>query len=419
MKVLIKQTRVSALSSPFNGQLKDILITDGIITTIADQVKEKADQTISMEGLCVSAGWMDPFAHFCDPGFENRETIGSGTAAAAAGGFTDVMIIPNTNPVVHNKSQVEYILNKSAEGPVQLHPIGAVTRNAEGATLAEMYDMQQSGALAFSDGINTIQSPGILLKALQYIKAFDGTLIQVPGDNSIAPQGLMNEGLVSTRLGLPGIPAIAEELMITRDLELTRYTGSRLHITGVSTKKGLEIITTARATGLAVTCSITPYHAFFCDEDLSDYDTNLKTSPPLRTRDDMMYLRDAITKGKVDCIASHHLPQDNDQKACEFEYAKNGMTGLETVFGVMNTMGIKPDDFVRMQTETVRKIFGLEVPVIKKGNAACLTLFNPDAVWQVDASLMRSRSRNTPFAGKALKGTVIGIINNNRVYLNN
>lgn len=419
MKVLLKQARVSALSSPINGQLKDILITDGIITAIADQVKEKADKIISVEGMCVSSGWMDPFAHFCDPGFENRETIESGTAAAAAGGFTDVMIIPNSNPVVHNKSQVEYILNKSAESPVQLHPIGAVTRNAEGATLAEMYDMQQSGALAFSDGINPIQSPGILLKALQYIKAFDGTLIQIPGDNSIAPQGLMNEGLVSTRLGLPGIPAIAEELMITRDLELTRYTGSRMHITGVSTKKGLELINAARATGLAVTCSITPYHAFFCDEDLVDYDTNLKTSPPLRTRDDMMYLREAITKGTIDCIASHHLPQDNDQKACEFEYAKNGMTGLETVFGVINTMGIKPDDFVRMQTETVRNIFGLAVPVIEEGNAACLTLFNPYAVWQVDTGLMRSKSRNTPFTGKTLKGTVIGIINKNRVYLNN
>jgi len=257
------------------------------------------------------------------------------------------------------------------------------------------------------------------LKALQYIKAFDGTLIQVPGDNSIAPHGLMNEGLVSTGLGLPGLPAIAEELMISRDLELTRYTGSKLHITGVSTQKGIELIATARANGLPVTCSITPYHAFFCDEDLAEYDTNLKTSPPLRTRADMMYLRDAITKGTIDCIASHHLPQDNDQKACEFEYAKNGMVGLETVFGVMITMGVKPEDFVRMQTETVRQIFGLAVPNIETGSSACLTLFNPETVWQVDANALHSRSKNTPFAGKALKGTVTGIINKTRVYLNN
>jgi len=163
MKVLIRQTRIISPSSPLNGQLKDILVTDGIITTIADKINEKADQVIALQGLCVSAGWMDPFAHFCDPGFENRETIESGMAAAAAGGFTDVMLIPNTNPVIHSKSQVEYLLNKSAEGPVQLHPIGAVTSNAAGATLAEMYDMRQSGAIAFSDGINPVQSPGILL----------------------------------------------------------------------------------------------------------------------------------------------------------------------------------------------------------------------------------------------------------------
>ena len=419
MKVLLKQTRIISPSSPFNGKTKDILISDGKIISISDHCKEKADQVISEEGLCVSPGWMDVFAHFCDPGFEYNETIEMGSAAAAAGGFTDVMIIPNTNPVVHNKSQVEYLMARSADNPVNIHPIGAVTRNAEGQSLAEMYDMKLSGALAFSDGIQTIQSPGILLKALQYVKAFNGTIIQVPGDSSIAPQGLMNEGIVSTRLGLPGLPSIAEELMISRDIELVKYTDSKIHFTGVSTKRGLEIIAAAKASGLSVSCSVTAYHGFFCDEDLTQYDTNLKLNPPLRTRADMMAIREALNAGMVDCLATHHLPQDLDHKQCEFEYAKNGMIGLETQFAVMSTMGMDSNDFVHMQAINARQIFGLPVPELTEGASAVLTLFNPEKEFQVDAVKMKSRSKNTPFAGKTLRGSVLGIINNNRIQLNN
>lgn len=419
MKVLLKQARVINPSSPFNGQTKDILITDGKIVSISDDCREKADQVISLQGLCVSPGWMDVFAHFGDPGYEHNESIETGSAAAAAGGFTDVMLIPNTNPVVHNKSQVEYLAAKSSTSPVTIHPIGAVTRNAEGQQLAEMYDMKLSGALAFGDGIQPIQSPGILLKALQYVKAFNGTIIQMPGDASIAPQGLMNEGIVSTRLGLPGLPAIAEELMIARDIELVRYTGSRIHFTGVSTKKGLELIAAAKTSGLSVTCSVTAYHGFFCDEDLVHYDTNLKLKPPLRTRVDMMAIREALTTGIVDCLATHHLPQDLDHKQCEFEYAKNGMTGLETQFSVMNTAGINAAAFVQMQSINARQIFGLPIPEIAEGAPAVLTLFNPEKEQAVDASKMRSRSKNSPFAGMILKGSVIGIINKNQVQLNN
>lgn len=419
MKVLLKQARIINPSTPFNGQTKDILIADGKIASISDDCREKADQVISLRGLCVSPGWMDVFAHFGDPGFEHNESIETGSAAAAAGGFTDVMLIPNTHPVVHNKSQVEYLAARSSGSPVTIHPIGAVTRNAEGQQLAEMYDMKLSGALAFGDGIQPIQSPGILLKALQYIKAFNGTIIQMPGDASIAPHGLMNEGIVSTRLGLPGIPAIAEELMIARDIELVRYTGSRIHFTGVSTIKGLELIAAAKASGLSVTCSVTAYHGFFCDEDLVHYDTNLKLNPPLRTRTDMMAIREALSSGVVDCLATHHLPQDLDHKQCEFEYAKNGMTGLETQFAVMNTMGMDAADFVQMQSINARQIFRLPVPELAEGAQAVLTLFNPEKEQAVDAAKMRSRSKNNPFTGMTLKGSVLGIINKNQVQLNN
>ncbi len=235
MTVLIKQATIICDNSPFNGTTKDIFIENGIINSIADHIPSDADLVIDRPGLCISTGWIDIFANFCDPGFEYKETLETGAKAAAAGGFTDVMILPNTNPCVHNKSQVEYIIQRTASYPVNLLPIGAVTKNNEGKELAEMYDMRDSGAVAFSDGVNALQSPGILLKALQYVQAFGGTIIQLPDDKTIGTHGLINEGITSTQLGLPGKPAIAEELMIARDIELLRYTGSRLHITGVST----------------------------------------------------------------------------------------------------------------------------------------------------------------------------------------
>jgi len=418
MKVLLKQATIVDSSSPFNGQTKDIFIADGIIKLIADSINDKADQVIQQDGLSVSIGWMDIFSHFCDPGFEYRETLESGAKAAAAGGFTDVIVLPNTNPIIHTKSQVEYIIQKSASLPVTIYPAGAVTKNAEGKELAEMYDMRESDAIAFTDGINSIQSPGILLKALQYILAFDGTIIQIPDDNTINSQGLINEGIISTQLGLPGKPAIAEELMIARDIELVKYTNSKIHFTGVSTKKSIELIAKAKADGLKITCSVTPYHINFCDEDLVTYDTNLKVNPPLRTKADMIALQKAVKDGTVDCIASHHIPQNLDSKVCEFEYAKNGMIGLETMFGAITNCKLKIDELVQLLTVAPRNIFGLAVPEIKEGATAKLTLFNPATEFIFDESMIRSKSKNSAFIGKKLKGKVIGIINGKSSYLN-
>ncbi len=417
MKVLIKQANIISSSSPFNGKTKDILISDGIISKIGDSIDEQADTVITEKGLSLSIGWMDIFSSFCDPGFEFRETIETGAAAAAAGGFTDVMVMPNTNPAVHNKSLVEYVIQRSSSLPVNIHPLGAVTKNTEGKELAEMYDMRQSGATAFTDGINPVQSPGILLKALQYVKAFDGMIIQLPDDKSIGAQGLMNEGIVSTQLGLPGKPAIAEELMIARDIELVKYTGSKIHFTGVSTAKGLELIAKAKAEGLPVTCSVTPYHGYFCDEDLTTYDTNLKVNPPLRSKEDMLAVRKALADGTVDCIASHHIPQDWDNKVCEFEYAKNGMIGLESLFGVFWGLGIgnwELGNLIELLSVAPRKIFGIAVPEIKEGEKACLTLFNAEEEYVFDETMTRSKSKNSAFFGKKLKGKVKGIINGDK-----
>ncbi len=418
MNVLIKQARIICSGSSFNGQIKDILIVDGIIQQIADTITENAGEVIANDNLHVSIGWMDVFAHFNDPGFEHKETLETGAAAAAAGGFTDIMLIPNSSPVISTRAQVEYIVQRSATLPVHIYPIGAVTKNAEGKELSEMYDMHASGAIAFSDGNNPLQNPGVLLKALQYVLPLDGVVLQLPHDKLLAAHGLMNEGIMSTRLGLPGIPAIAEELMIARDIELLRYTGSKLHITGVSTRKGIELIKKAKEQGLKLTASVTPYHCYFCDEDLESYNSNLKVVPALGTRDDMMAIREALASAAIDCVASHHQPQHWDDKTCEFEYAKNGMIGLESLFGVVNGFAQNLEQLINLLTINPRQIFNVPVPDFATGTTACLTLFDPARVYTFQTDMIRSRSSNTPFIGKELKGKVIGIINKNKTVIN-
>lgn len=419
MKILIKQARVIDPSSPFNGQPADIFIDNGIIANIGASLDAEADKTIRADGLHASPGWVDVFANFADPGYEFKETLETGAAAAAAGGYTDVMLIPNTNPVVHNKATVEYITHKAATLPVNVHPIGAVTKNAEGKELAEMYDMKNSGAVAFGDGINSIQSAGLLVKALQYIKPFGGTLIQLPDDKSINPQGLMNEGIVSTQLGLPGKPAMAEELIVARDIKLARYADSKLHFTGVTTKKSLEYIRRGKESGAGISCSVTPYHLFFCDEDLRGYDTNLKVNPPIRTRQDREALQQAITDGTVDCIATHHLPHEYDSKVLEFEYAKSGMTGLETTYAALRTAmpSVKEEKWVELLCVNPRKLFNLPAASIAVGQKAVLTLFNPSQKWTVNPAELQSKSINNGFAGKELAGKVTGIINGTKIVL--
>jgi dihydroorotase len=418
MTILVRQAKIIDPSSPFHLQTADLLIENGVLTSIEPTISSQTDKIVDVPGLHVSPGWVDVFAHFCDPGLEFKETLETGAAAAAAGGYTDVMVLPNTTPVVHNKATVEYIVQKSRTLPVRVHPIGSITRNNEGKELAEMYDMEQSGAVAFSDGTCSVQSSGLLLKALQYVKAVDKTIIQLPDDRAINPGGLMNEGVVSTRLGLPGRPAIAEELMIARDIELVKYTGSRLHFTGISTAKSVALIRQAKAEGLYVTCSVTPYHLFFSDEDLKDYDTNLKVNPPLRPKSDRDALRGALLDGTIDCIATHHLPQDIDNKVSEFEYAKYGMIGLQTAFAVVRTAvpELSVERLVELFAIAPRNIFGLPATAIHKGARLSLSLFAYNEDWHFEHNY--SKSANSPFLGKTLTGRPLGIINQDKLFLN-
>ena len=413
MNILLKKVIVADPQSIYNGTVKDIFITEGKVSSIADDLSQEADSILEGNGsLFISPGFIEPFSHFDDPGFEHKETLTSGAAAAAAGGYTHVFTLPNTNPPVYNKSSVEYITQKSKELPVHIRPLGAVTKNCEGKELAEMYDMYNSGAVAFTDGLQPLQSSQIMLKALQYVKSFDGVIIQIPVDKNINAGGLINEGIVSTQLGLPGIPAVGEELMIKRDIGLLQYTDSKLHLTGVSTAKGIELIRQAKKDGLKITCSVTPYHLYFCDEDLKAYDTNLKVNPPLRSAADREGLRAAVIDGTVDCIATHHLPQHWDDKVCEFEYAKNGMIGLQTSFAVVNTLfpQIDTNRLVQLLSLNARTIFGLTFNKIEEGSKTDFTLFTKEDQTVLTKDNSQSKSANSPFMNLPLQGRIKGII---------
>ena len=420
MKILLRKVLIADSTSSLNNLIKDILIENGKIVLIADSIPDKADEYMEEPDCVVSPGWVDTFSHFCDPGYEYKETLETGAASASAGGFTDVFVLPNTLPMVQSKSQVEYIVQKSKMLPVNIHPIGAITKNIEGKDLAEMYDMHASGAVAFSDGLFPVQTSGLLLKALQYVKAFEGILMQVPIDQSIGTHGLMNEGIVSTRLGLPGLPAIAEEIIVKRDIDLLRYTESKLHITGISTSVSLEEIAKAKKEGIAISCSVTPYHLYFTDEDLLEYDTNLKVNPPLRSKNDRQALREGILNGTIDCIASHHLPQNWDNKTCEFEYAKAGMIGLESSFAIVNSVlpELSNDQLVKIFSTTARTIFNLPAIIIEEGADAELTLFSRRGLTLLTKENIKSKSHNSPFVQKELKGKVIGTITKGHIYLN-
>lgn len=420
MNLIIKQAKIVDPTSSHNGKVADIHIANGAIVSIGKNLSAKGTKEVILKNMHVSPGWMDIFADFADPGFEFRETLTTGVNAAAAGGFTTVCVIPNTKPVMDQKSVVEYVTHKAKGLPVSVLPLGSITRNAEGKELAEMYDMKLSGAVAFTDGKNSIQSSGLLVKALQYVKSFNGVLIQVPDDKSINPGGVMNEGITSTQMGLPGRSEIAEEIAVSANIKLAAYAGSSLHFTGISTEASLKLIKEARQKKIDITCSVTPYHLYFCDEDLTTYDTNLKVNPPLRNRKDRKALQKAINDGWIDCIASHHIPQDKDHKVVEFEYAKNGMISLQTVYAVINSTlpDVAQERWIEMLAVNPRKILGLEVPSVKEGNAASLTFFDPNYQWTFEATDIVSVSKNSPFIGKTFTGKPLGIFHNNQLILN-
>ncbi|MCG9898536.1 MAG: dihydroorotase [Hydrotalea sp.] len=410
MKFFIRQATIIDPSSSFHLQTIDLRITNGIISEMGDALSPSPDEEqIEFPELMISPSWVDTLADYAEPGEEHRETLCSGSEAAITGGFGHVFLVPNTTPVVDQKTQVSYIVNASKQLPIQLYPLGAISQGTEGKTLAEMYDMHHAGAVAFSDGIHPVQSPGLFSKALQYVKAFKGVVVQIPITKSLSEHGLMHEGVVSTQMGLPGIAAIAEDLIVARDLELLAYTNSRLHIAGISTSTSVERIRAAKKAGLHVTCSVAPYHLYYIDADLDGYNSSLKVNPPLRTASDRAALQEAVLDGTIDCIASFHIPQHWDAKTCEFEYAAWGMAIQELCFQtvISSIPTITAEKLVQIFSLNPRKIFGLADTHIHVGQKADLTLFSFAGNTQINSSTQKSKGVNNPLLNIELKGTVL------------
>jgi len=413
--ILIKQATVIDTSSAHHLKKTDLLIDAGVISAMANHIESIEGETEIVEGhdLHVSIGWMDLRVNFNDPGFEHKEDLESGTKAAQQGGFTAVACMGNTFPVLHSKAQIEYIVNKSKHLPIHVYPVGTVTTKAEGADLAELYDMSLSGAIAFSDYKNPLSNPELLQRAMLYASGFNKKIIQLPLDKKIANEGKMNEGKISTQLGLKGIPALAEELMLQRDLMLTAHHHLAIHIGGVSTSGSVALIRAAKKQGINVTCDVHAVNLLLHDSELQEFDTNYKVIPPLRTANDTKALIAGLKDGTIDVICSDHTPQDIESKLKEFDIAEFGMLGLETFYGVVSEAlqdELSKEQLIEKIAINPRNIFDIEVPQIAINHKANLTVFSPIEKWTYDVNEGYSKSKNSPFNGHTFTGKVIKTI---------
>lgn len=422
MNLLIRAVQVIDAASPFHLQTKDILIRDGRIDSIRHHIETgEATEVFNAEGLSISPGWFDLYAHLCDPGYEYKEDLLSGSRAAAAGGFTGIAALPDTKPVTDSKSGIEYILNKARGKIVDIFPIGAVTKKCEGKELAEMYDMAAAGAIAFSDAQHPIAEAGLMMRGLLYVKKIGSVIIHYPHDDSLAPHGVMNEGVSSVQYGMHGIPSLAEDLMVVRDIELAEYTGSRVHFSCISTREAVDRIREAKQKNIPVTCGVNPVHLMLDDTSLSNYDSNLKLFPPLRTPADIQALKEGLKDGTIDVICSAHQPQNEERKKLEFEYADPGMINLQTCFALANTAlrdVLKLEMIIEKMVSLPRKIIGLPVPAISESSEANFTIFDSTAEWELKREDIRSKSFNTPFIGVKLIGKPVAIYNHHQFQKN-
>lgn len=412
MKLLIKSATIIAKGNPLNGKKKDIFVEDGIITKIEDSVTEKTNETIEGKNLHVSAGWFDMTASFCDPGYEHKETLESGSAAALAGGFTGIGLLPETSPVISGKSQVEYIKRKSENKNVEIVPFGSLSVNFDGQNLSEFYDMYLAGARAFTDGFRYVNSE-LLSRAMMYSKNSGGKIMVFPNDKSLSRGGVMHEGIESTKIGMKGMPSIAEELQIDRDIKLAAFNDASLHFLGISTAESVNAVRKAKKEGIKVTAQVNAANLLLDDSSLREFDSNYKVLPVLRTQKDISALIDGLADGTIDCIVSAHLPQDTESKSLEFEHAEFGMIGLETAFAVARTATngkLKTEDLIEKMTTNPRNILGVKNPEIKKGEKANITIFDPDMKWTFTEKDIRSKSKNTPFTGREFTGKVLRVV---------
>ena len=416
MNLIIREATIIDSKSPFHNQMVDVKIKSGTIEKIGSKIpNENGFEEIKLENLHLSQGWFDSSVSFGEPGYEERETIANGLNVAAKSGFTAVALQPNSFPIIDNQAQINFVKNKAKGAATELYPIGAFTKDSEGKDMAELFDMKNAGAIAFGDYNKDIDNANLLKIGLQYVQDFDGLLIAYSQDVSIKGNGVVNEGVVSTRLGLKGIPNLAEELQISRNLFLLEYTGGKLHIPTISTAKSVELIKNAKAKGLNVTCSAAVHHLVLTDEKLEGFDTRYKVSPPLRTEEDRKALIEGVNDNTIDMITTDHNPIDIEHKKMEFEGSKNGTIGLESAFGALTNV-LTLEKIIEKFTSS-KILFGIENSSIKEGEKANITLFNPNGNWTFEKENILSKSKNSAFLGTEMKGKVYGIYHQNKLVL--
>ena len=416
MNILVKSAKIIDPTSSYHGNTLDILIRNGKIDKIDKSLNAPKASVIQHKNLCVSLGWFDSSVSFGEPGYEERETLKNGLKVAAASGFTQIAYNTNTNPLPTSKADISFLLRSSAHTPTTLYPKGHITTQDNAQQLAELYDLSQAGAICFSNHKKPIDDPHLLLVALQYTRGFDGLVESFPFESQLAVNGVMHEGKVSTSLGLRGIPNLAEEIQIRRDLAILSYTGGKLHIPTISTAEGVGLIREAKKDKLDVSCSVAIHNLMMTDEELEGFDTRFKLMPPLRESKDQKALLKGLKDGTIDMITSDHQPIDIEHKKVELEHAAYGSLGLETAFGSLCTMMDAEDAALLFNRGKER--FGVSQQSIQIGAQADLTLFTADGTTTVSKESILSRSKNSAFLDKELNGTVIGIINNNSVFQN-
>jgi len=403
-----------------SDQATNLRVKDGSIAEVGDGLEPNDNEKVyDAGGAYCSPGWMDMHVHLREPGYEHKETIETGCRAAAFGGFTEVACMPNTNPPIHTRDVVEYIRSKSEKHAVEVHPIGCVSKNREGKAIAEMGDMQQGGAVAFSDDGDPVYNSQLMRVALEYSSMLGMPIINHEEDLKLSRPGHMHEGAVSTRLGLDGTPGIAEEVMIARDILLAEFTGGHVHVAHISTAKAVELVRRAKADGINITTEVCTHHFDLTDEEIAqrDFDTNCKMHPPLRTRDDVEAMIEGLADGTIDAICTDHAPHAIEEKEVEFLYAPNGIIGLETAWPVTVRTLLKSDKMdlravLKKMVQNPRGILNIDVPKIEAGTRANLTIFNTDEEWTLEEQHLKSKSKNTPYLQSSMVGRAEAIYNN-------
>lgn len=411
--LLFRQVTITDPGGPLHESVVDLLLSGGRLVKAGANLAKGNAEVVAMEGLHASPGWVDLRAHFRDPGEEYKEDVHSGLDAAAVGGYTAVAVLPGTKPAVDQRASVEYLLRKAQGHAVRLLPLGTITKGGKGEQLAELYDMQQAGAMGFTDDLSPVRNTRLMLLALQYAFDFNGLVMAMPQDPDLTREGQMHEGVMSTRLGLRGLPPMAEPVRLARDLQLLEYTGSRLHVEAVSTAEGVALLRQAKAKKLRVTASVCAHHLLLDDGVLRGFDSNYKVMPPFRSPEHIEALREGVKDGTIDSIVSDHRPEDAEHKMLEFGQAAFGIVGLETAYAVANT-ALHGRMTVRRIVERFchgpRAVLGLPVPHLAEGEMAEATLFAPDHQWMFTEKDVVSRSRNTPFIGHRFTGKAFGIV---------